>query len=69
EMGLYSWSGAIPALAAGSTSADLKLSEPGEIAAETVRVLMSNGTITHLLIQEHLNPLTGEIGGRDPTRR
>lgn len=69
QMGLYTWSGAIPALAAGSTSADLKLSELGENQAKTVRDLIQNGTITHLLIQEHLNPLTGEMRGRDPTRR
>lgn len=69
QISLYTWSGAIPALAAGSTSADLKLSEPGQIPAETVRDLIKNGKITHLLIQEHKNPLTGEIRGRDPTRR
>ncbi|NJR25890.1 MAG: hypothetical protein HC786_29120, partial [Richelia sp. CSU_2_1] len=69
QMSLYTWSDAIPALAAGSTSADLKLSEPGEIPAETVRDSIKNGKITHLLIQEHLNPLTGETRGRDPTRR
>ena len=69
EMGLYTWSGTIPALAAGSTSADLKLSTSGEIPATTVRDLIVDGKITHLLIQEHFNPLTGETLGRDPTRR
>ena len=69
EIGLYTWDDAIPALAAGSTSADLKLSQSGEIPAKTVKNLIVDGKITHLLIQEHLNPLTGEIPGRDPTRR
>jgi len=69
EIGLYTWSGTIPALAAGSKSADLKLSTSGEIPATTVRDLIVEGKITHLLIQEHLNPLTGEMRGRDPTRR
>ena len=69
QIGLYTWDDAIPALAAGSTSADLKLSQSGEIPAKTVENLITNGTVTHLLIQEHLNPLTGETGGRDPTRR
>ena len=69
QMNLYTWSGAITALSAGSTSADLKLSEPGEIPAETVKELIRSGTITHLLIQEHKNPLTGQTRGRDPTRR
>lgn len=69
QMSLYTWSDTIPALAAGSTSADLKLSQPGEIPAETVRDSIKNGKITHLLIQEHKNPLTGQMRGRDPTRR
>ncbi|MCJ8280432.1 MAG: hypothetical protein MJK14_11145, partial [Rivularia sp. ALOHA_DT_140] len=69
EIGLYTWNGAIPALAAGSSSADLKLSQSGEIPAQTVQNLIFEGKITHLLVQEHLNPLTGEVGGRDPTRR
>ncbi len=69
QMSLYTWDDAIPALAAGSTSADLKLSQSGERPAKTVENLIVEGKITHLLIQEHLNPLTGEMGGRDPTRR
>ncbi len=69
EIGLYTWDDTIPALAAGSTSADLKLSQSEEIPAQTVENLIVDGKITHLLIQEHLNPLTGEIRGRDPTRR
>ncbi|HBB31395.1 MAG TPA: hypothetical protein DDZ80_19580 [Cyanobacteria bacterium UBA8803] len=69
QISLYTWSGTIPALAAGSTSADLKLSEPGQISAETVRNLIIAGSVPRLLIQEHLNPLTGETPGRDPTRR
>ena len=69
QMGLYSWSGSIPALAAGSTSADLRLAAGGKAAADTVRNLIRNGTVTHLLIQERLNPATGKEAGRNPGKR
>ena len=54
---LYTWSGAAPALAAGDTQADLELDTPGQAAAETVRDLILNGTITQLVVQEWKNPL------------
>lgn len=69
QMGLYTWSDSIPALKAGSITADLKLTVGGEIAANTVRDFIRDGTITHLLIQERLNPVTGIEAGRDPTKR
>lgn len=69
EMSLYTWSDAIPSLAAGSTSADLKLRVSGETAANAVRDLIRDGTVTHLLIQERLNPVTGLEAGRDPGKR
>lgn len=69
DISLYTWSDSIPALAAGNTGADLKLSTGGQTVAETVRDLIRNGTVSHLLIQEHLNPLTGKVPGRDPTKR
>ena len=69
QMGLHTWSDSIPALAAGSTSADLKLTVDGETAANTVRDLIRDGSITYLLIQECLNPSTGKEAGRDPTNR
>lgn len=69
EIGLYTWDNAVPALAAGATQADLKLTTPGQAAAEKVQGLIRDGTVTSLLIQEHRNPLTGEERGRDPSKR
>jgi len=69
DISLYTWGDSIPALEAGTTSADLRLSAGGETQAKTVRNLIRDGTIAHLLIEERLNPLTGETRGRDPTRR
>ncbi len=67
DISLYTWSDAVPALAAGTTSADLEFST--KMDAEKVRDLIRNGKITHLLIEERLNPLTGEARGRDPSKR
>ncbi|MEW6417499.1 MAG: baseplate J/gp47 family protein [Nitrospirota bacterium] len=69
QMGLYTWSDSIPALKAGSITADLKLTEGGKTAADTVCDFIHDGTITHLLIQERLNPATGREAGRDPDKR
>jgi len=69
QMGLHTWSDSTPALALGSTGADLKLTSEGEPAANTVRDLIRNGTITHLVIQERLNPAAGKMAGRDPSKR
>jgi hypothetical protein len=66
---LHTWSGAIPTLASGSTRADLALSAPSQANAQYVRYLIVDGEIRHLLVQEHLNPATGLISGRDPTKR
>jgi hypothetical protein len=71
-MGLYTWSGATPALSAGATQADIQLKHPtysGETNAKGVQNLIRTGKITHLLIQEQINPLTGEERGRDPGKR
>lgn len=67
NMSLYTWSDSIPALAAGSTSADLRTGT--ETQAKTVRDLIRDGTITHLLIEERLDPLTGESRGRNPAKK
>jgi hypothetical protein len=69
RMRLYTWSGAAPALAAGDTQADLQLDTAGQAAAETVRDLILDGTITQLLVQEWKNPKTGRVAGRDPQKR
>ena len=67
DISLYTWSDSVPALAAGSTGADLEFSTQAD--AEKIRDLIRDGKITHLLIEERLNPLTGVARGRDPTRR
>jgi hypothetical protein len=82
NIGLYTWSDTITALKAGSTRADLKLyrklylgdpAPPIEVttqaAADEVRDLIRNKRIRHLLIQEHLNPHTGLLPGRNPGKR
>jgi hypothetical protein len=66
---LYTWSGAVPALAAGDTQADLQPDTPGQVAAETVRDLIRDGTIPRLLVQEWKNPATGREAGRNPLKR
>lgn len=83
SMSLYTWGNAIPSLAAGSTSADLKLylqlyldtapnvivsaADPG--SAHAVEDLIRTGKVKYLLIQERLNPVTGALAGRDPGKR
>jgi hypothetical protein len=69
QAGLYTWNDAIPSLAAGSTQADLKLKTPGETTAKLVQNLIHLRPVTHLLIQEHLNPATGKSTGRNPQKR
>ena len=69
EMRLYTWSNSIPALSAGSTHADIKVSDGLEASADELRNLLCSPGITHILIQEELNPLTGKITGRDPARK
>ena len=71
RFGLYTWSDTAPALAAGSTSADLRImgAPADQPTAEWVRDLVRDGAISHLLIQEHLNPATGTVNGRDPQKR
>jgi hypothetical protein len=72
----YTWNDAVPALAAGSTSADLvpDVTSPALADAQAV-VDLIRGTdpatppVTHLVIQEHLNPATGLLPGRNPKKR
>lgn len=66
---LHTWSGAIPTLASDTTGADLAVSVPSQANAVFVRDLVNNGEITKLLVQEHLNPATGLVAGRDPGKR
>jgi hypothetical protein len=69
RMGLYTWSDSVPALKAGSVTADLKISDGNEADAKTVEGLIHDGTLTYLLIQEELNPATGKTAGVDPGKR
>ncbi|MCU0541830.1 MAG: baseplate J/gp47 family protein [Oscillatoriaceae cyanobacterium Prado104] len=79
QMGLYTWGNAIPALAAGSTAADLQLLEkdsndrliPITNQADAIQLQDSirSGKVKYLLIQERLNPLTGGAAGRNPNKR
>ncbi len=81
SIGLYTWSDSIPNLKVGSTQADLKLfaklylgdstlfPDPTEVSAKKVRDLIRTGKVPYLLIQEHLNPTSGAISGRDPAKR
>lgn len=75
RMGLYTWSDAIPSLAAGDTTADLTLflddvtPATDKASALVVEALIRTGVITQLVIQEHLNPATGTINGVNPRHR
>jgi hypothetical protein len=64
---LYTWSGAVPALAAGAVAADLAM--PSQAAADAVAELIATGAVERLLIQEHRDPLTGNPAGADPEKR
>lgn len=73
ELSLYSWGGLVTALDGGSTEADLGLPAPLndtlEADANILRDLFINGSVKYLLVQEHLNPETGSINGRDKLAR
>jgi hypothetical protein len=70
---LYDWGGVATALDAGATEAELAL--PAGLNpllqgdAETLRDHFRRPDITHLVIEETLNPETGRINGRDITKR
>ncbi len=64
---LYTWSDAIPSLAKGATSADLAFSSAAN--ALNAQNLIRDGKIQRLLVQEWLNPATGQAAGADPTKR
>ncbi len=68
---LHTWADAQPALAAGSTTADLVPVVPGagQTEAERVRDRVNDGTLKYLLIEEKLNPLTGGKAGHNPRKR
>jgi hypothetical protein len=71
ELALYTWTDAIPALRAGTTTADVvsTITNAGQTEAERVRDLINSGQVTRLLLEEKLNPLTGRGAGFDPRKR
>ena len=70
---LYDWGGVATALDAGATEAELAL--PSSLNpllqgdAETLRDHLRRPDVTHLVIEEVLNPETGRVNGRDTTKR
>jgi hypothetical protein len=69
RFGLYTWSDAFPALAAGSTSADLRIDSGTAFDANLIRDHIRQQRVRHLLIEEWLNPATGREPDRDPRKR
>lgn len=84
QMQLYTWSDSIPSLAAGGTTADLAFASKvdADKVRDLIRTgrtvdVFRNGQrvgeqtvrITHLLLQEWLNPATGQEAGRDANKR
>jgi hypothetical protein len=71
QLRLHAWRNAQPALAAGSTSADLVPAAGLATRAEADALcdLVRSGSWRHLLIAEQLNPLTGRRPGRNLRKR
>jgi hypothetical protein len=73
EIHLYPWDGAVTGLKAGSTEADLLITEPdGEQSPSDLNKVIEDiqaGAVKYLLIQEWLNPADGEEAGRDSSKR
>ena len=74
EVALYDWSGAQIGLEAGATQAELAM--PDSATADRVVELITiprgpneSPWVDRLLIEERLNPATGQVGGRDPNKR
>ena len=67
RLDLHDWSGARPALIAGSTGADLVPSPA--MAAAALAAAINDGRLARLVIAEERNPLTGELPGRDMRKR
>jgi hypothetical protein len=73
QLSLHAWGGSVTALEVGATQADLVIPAlvglPTNANAILLRNLLNGGAPRHLLIQQHLNPQTGNELGRDPTAR
>ncbi len=70
ELKPYTWGGLVTALETGATQVDLALPAPAsEANANRIRDLFLDERVTHLLIEQKLNPETGTVNGRDVTAR
>lgn len=67
DIRLYTWDDAIPALAAGDTSADLAFDAVAEADAYVARVAAQ--AVPRLLIEQARDPESGNPAGRDPAKR
>ena len=66
---LYPWSDALPSIEKGSITADLRLDVPGQPAADQFTQMVQTGEVRRLLVQEHLDPSTGQRADRDQKKR
>ncbi len=73
RLDLYSWGGAVVALDAGATEAELALPATlnplQEGDAIILRDHLRRADVRHLAIEERLNPATGTVNGRDTGKR
>jgi hypothetical protein len=65
----HTWREALPALRVGSTGADLVVPGGGPAEAAALRGHVRDGSLAQLLLAEALNPLTGQLPGRNPAKR
>lgn len=71
RMSLYTWGGVVTALDAGATAADV-IATAGvmtQAEADALAGLLRREDVTHLLIEQKLNPQTGTLNGLDQTAR
>lgn len=66
---LHTWSDSVSALEAGCTTADLKFDTNDYNELNDLADHIKEGEVTHFLIQEYLNPVSGEKSDADPTKR
>jgi hypothetical protein len=70
DLSLYTWSDTISTLQAGDTSADLYVDgHNAKTEYDKLAGMIKDGTIKYLLIEELLNPETGNEADRDPNKR
>ena len=73
ELKPYTWEGLVTALEQGATQADLALPVTGgpntENNANQLQDLFRNNDVTHVLLEQKLNPETATVNGRDVEAR